>query len=285
VTHRLSLEISTGLWDALAERSRTSGQSVSHIVQLAIAETLDLGHESMYQVSTSGAIVTGLYQGCVTVADLRIHGDVGLGTFENLDGEMIMLDGHCYQARSDGTVVEASDDTLSPFASVVNFAADRTTELVDISSFERLEAQLDADRRSDNGMVSFRIHGHFPWVKVRTACRTSSGVDLVEATSAQATFDFSDISGTLVGFWSPEYIKAISIPGYHLHFISEDRKHGGHVLALEASRLTVEVNDMNHVHLAVPETEEFLHADLAADHSDALDLAERDHSHNRHGGH
>ena len=272
--HNLHVQISTALWEALAERSRTSGQTVSHIVQAALAETLDLAHESMYQVSTSGAIVEGLYQGCVTVADLRMHGDVGLGTFEELDGEMIVIDGRCYQARSDGSVVEADDNALSPYATVVNFAPDREADFLDVSSVADLESRLDADRRSDNSMVSFRITGHFASVNVRTACKTSSGVGLVEATATQPTFDFEDISGTLVGFWSPDYIKSISIPGYHFHFISADRKHGGHVLELHATSLHVEINDMNHVHLAVPETEAFMHADLAADNSEVLHVAE-----------
>ncbi len=253
-----------------------SGQSVSHIVQAALAETLDLAHESMYQVSTSGAIVEGLYQGCVTVADLRMHGDVGLGTFENLDGEMIVIDGRCYQARSDGSVVEAEDNALTPYATVVNFAADREARFADVASLADLESRLDAGRSSDNTMVSFRINGHFTSVKVRTACKTTTGVSLIDATATQPTFEFENITGSLVGFWSPDYIKSISIPGYHLHFISTDRKHGGHVLGMQATDLHVEINDMNHVHLAVPETDAFLHADLAADNSAALNVVERE---------
>ena len=274
--HHLHVEISSALWEAMAERSRTSGQSISHIVQAALAETLDLAHESMYQVSTSGAIVEGLYQGCVTVADLRMHGDVGLGTFEELDGEMIVIDGRCFQARSDGSVVEADDSALTPFATVVNFAPDRVTDFFDVTSCDDLESRLDSYRRSSNAMVSFRITGHFSSVNVRTACKTPSGVGLVEATSTQATFTFHEIEGTLVGFWSPDYIKSISIPGYHLHFISADRMHGGHVLGLQATALQVEINDMNHVHLAVPETDAFLHADLATDHTLELDQAEHE---------
>ena len=44
------------------------------------------------------------------VADIRRHGDFGLGTFDSLDGEGIMLDGRCWQARGDGSVIEAPDD-------------------------------------------------------------------------------------------------------------------------------------------------------------------------------
>ena len=272
--HTLSTRVSSSIWDALSERSRTSGQSVSHIVQAALAEALDIEHHSIFQVSTSGAIVQGLYQGCVSVADLRRHGDVGLGTFEDLDGEMILVDGHCYQARSDGTVEEAADSELTPFASVVSFAAVRTAVLTDVSSYTDITTHLDSVRTSDNGIVSFLATGTFRSMEVRAACKSEPGVDLVTATSHQSVFLFEDITGTLVGFWSPEYTKSIAISGYHVHFISADRRHGGHVIDLSADTLRVELNDVSDVHLAIPETEAFLEADLAGDTSRALDVSE-----------
>ncbi len=272
---RLEVDISDTLASALDERARTSGQSTAHIVQAALAESLDVEHHSIFQVSTSGAIVEGLYQGCVSVADLRTHGDVGLGTFEDLDGEMILIDGRCYQARSDGTVTEAADAALTPFATVVNFAPDATAELAGIASFADLTASMDALRSSQNGIISFLASGTFSSIRVRTACRTSSGVDLVAATANQQLFDFHDIAGTLVGFWFPEYTKSIAIAGYHVHFISDDRRHGGHVLDLSASGLDLEINDVNDVRLAIPETAAFLQADLSGDHTAALDVAER----------
>lgn len=275
MSHLLQTHVSKSLWDALAERSRTSGQSVSHIVRSVLAEALDVEHNAIFQVSTSGAIVQGLFEGCVSVADLRLRGDVGLGTFEDLDGEMILIDGRCYQARSDGSVVEADDDELTPFATVVNFAPDLTAAVTGIGSFDELTARIDDLRGSKNGIVSIRATGVFKTVNVRTACKTEPGVDLVAATADQALFDFSDIRGTLVGFWSPEYTKSIAIAGYHMHFISDDRAHGGHVLDLSVDDLFVELNDVNDVHLIVPQTDAFLDADFGQDHSAELDIAER----------
>ena len=276
MSQRLDTRVSATIWRALQERSRTSGQSVAHIVQMALAEALDIEHRSIFQVSTSGAIVQGLYQGCVTVADLRRHGDLGLGTFEDLDGEMILIDGHCFQARSDGTVVEAPDDALTPFASVVNFAPDSTADLAGVDSYGALTERLDALRSSKNGMVSIKATGPFDRMRVRTACRTESGVDLVEATANQRVFDYADVPGTLVGFWSPDYAKSIAISGWHLHFISDDRTKGGHVLDLAVPELHVELNDVNDVHLAIPETAAFLEADLREDNEEALRIAEHD---------
>ena len=84
---------------------------------------------TLYQVSTANALVEGIYQGAVLVGTLRKHGDLGLGTFENLDGEMVILDGHFFQVRSDGSVTEAGDDVLSPFAVITHFKSDLTVDL------------------------------------------------------------------------------------------------------------------------------------------------------------
>lgn len=273
----LHTRISTVLWEALLERSRTSGQTVGHIVQAALAEALDITHQALFQVSTSGAIVQGLYQGCVSVAELRRHGDVGLGTFENLDGEMILLDGHCFQARADGTVAEAPDHALTPFATVVHFAPDDELGLEDVSLMT-LSRVLDTRRASRNTIESFRITGLFRTVDLRAACPSPSGVDLVTATTHQALFHHQQIEGTLVGFWSPEYQKSIGITGYHLHFLSSDRRHGGHVLEFEAEQLHVEINEISQVVLALPETDAFRAADLDGDHAADLDRAEHSRS-------
>ena len=58
----------------------------------------------MYQISTSTALVEGVDDGAVSSGFLLAQGDFGLGTFENLDGEMVILDGIIYQVRGDGSV-------------------------------------------------------------------------------------------------------------------------------------------------------------------------------------
>ena len=271
----IELRVSDSIWRALEDRAQTSGQSIHHIAQAALAEALDVEHHSIFQVSTSGAIVRGLYQGCVSVADLRRHGDLGLGTFEDLDGEMILIDGHCFQARADGSVVEAGDDALTPFAAVVSFVTDRSERIASVDSFDDLSGNLDAMRDSGNAIVAFRISGTFASLRMRAACRHESGTGLVEATADQGLFEVADMPATVLGFWTPDYAQAIGIAGYHLHAISDDRSHGGHVLDLSARDLLVEVHQVSDVHLALPETEAFLEADLSGDTRADLDIAER----------
>jgi acetolactate decarboxylase len=274
--HRHSLRLAGGVWRALQERCQRTGESVDHVINSALAEALDLDHHTIYQVSTSGALVQGVYSGCVRLADLLQHGDFGLGTFEGLDGEGILLDGRCWQACSDGRVLAAPADALTPFWVVTHFRSDLSQGLDGVNSWADLTARLDGLRHTANLFVAIRIRGVFDHIRYRVACKTDTGVDLVHATAAQATFDLEQISGTLVGFWTPTYARTINVPGYHLHLLSDDRQHGGHVLELKASRLHVELHVENHLQLVLPETPAFLHADLSGDPAAAFAEAEAD---------
>lgn len=117
------------IWKALQERAASSGAPVDDLVNRALAEFLGVGNHTMYQVSTAGAPVEGVNQGAISVGTLRQHGDFGLGTFDGLDGEMVLLDGDVYRVRSDESVDEAEDDALTPFAVATRFETGRTADI------------------------------------------------------------------------------------------------------------------------------------------------------------
>ena len=277
-SHVLKLRLGDGLWNALQERCQRSGATVEHVIREALAEALDLEHHTIYQVSTSGALVEGVYQGCVRVGDLLQHGDFGLGTFDGLDGEGILLDGICWQACSDGRVIEAPPQALAPFWVVTRFQADHHETLRGITSWSDLTARLDQLRDHANLFVAIRLRGLFGRIRYRVACKARPGVDLVTATSAQANFELEGVQGTLLGFWTPSYARTINVPGYHLHFLSDDHRHAGHVLDLRSEQLSVELHRESQLQLVLPETEAFLRADLSADPAAALAKAEGDHA-------
>ena len=276
--HQLHVSLGDGLWDALHTLAKSTGESINHIVRRSLAESLDLEHHTIYQVSTSGALVQGVYQGCVSVADLKRYGDFGLGTFDGLDGEGIMLDGTCWQARGDGSVRVAPETALAPFWATTFFAADSTTTLKIVRGWDDLTRQLDQLRSSDNLFCAIRIDGVFETIHYRVACKSAHGTDLVTATSHQAEFSKTSIRGSLVGFWTPSYARTINVPGYHLHLLSDDHQHGGHILDLQASDLSVSLHMDNDLHLALPETPSFLTADLQGDPAEALAKAENKHN-------
>lgn len=270
----LHARVDAAVLDALHEQAQRSGAPVDHLVSRALAEYLGVEHHTLYQVSTAGALVEGVYQGAVSVGTIREHGDFGLGTFEDLDGEMVVLEGHVFRVASDGSVHQVDDATGTPFAVVTRFTPGPTRALDDVDGLAALTGALDAMRESGNVFFAVRIDGHFDAVHVRAACRTAAGVPLVVATEHQAEFELGPVTGTMVGFWSPPYASGVEIAGYHLHFLSDDRTAGGHVLSCRGSGLRAQLQEEGEIHLALPDTAAFRRADLEHDPTADLDRAE-----------
>jgi len=270
---RLICDVSESVWRALADQSEQSGDPLSTVVDRALSTAFELDRHSLFQVSTSNALVQGVFRGAVTVGDLKRNGDFGLGTFEGLDGELVMLDGVCYRATGGGVVTSPPDDASVPFAVVTHFHPDASLT-TNPGSLADLTAAVDEARPSENLFVGIRVDGQFERLALRAACAAEPGENLVEATAHQSEFTVSDEEGTLVGFWAPLYARAVNVPGYHFHFISKDRSLGGHVLGMEAGPLEVGIHIESELHVAIPETVEFLTADLSGDHQEALHQAE-----------
>jgi acetolactate decarboxylase len=184
---------------------------------------------------------------------------------------MVIVDGLFFQVCSDGLVKEVDDDILCPFAVVTRFAPDSAIVLRQCPDLSHLVTQFDQLRHSDNFFFALRVEGHFAYVRTRAMCRTEEGVPLVQAAAVQPEFEFHDVSGTLVGFWTPEYMKTLNVPGYHLHFLSADHQSGGHLLECSGSNLQLQIQREGDYRVALPETEDFVKADLRRD--PAADLA------------
>ena len=269
--------ISKPLQRALEALSNETGEPIPQLVADALSHGRGISVHTLFRVSTSGALVQGIYERAVSSSFLLNYGDFGIGTFDNLDGEMVVLDGVIYQVRSDGTVKKIADDTGTPFAVVVKFAADQDQTIASASSFEELRASCDRYRDSDNLFYAFRIDGHFDHIHTRAMQVTLKGLPLAKAAEIQPEFDFRDIRGTLVGIWAPQFASALNVVGYHFHFLSEDRTKGGHLLECSGTNLRVRVEKLNDFHLSLPESEEFLRADLTKDASKDLAYAEQPH--------
>ena len=273
----LKCEISQYLHIALEERSKTTGESIARIVATSLFRNLEMPVHTLFQVSTSGALVQGIYERAVSSTFLLNYGDFGIGTFDHLDGEMVVLDGAIYQVRSDGTVTRIVDDTGTPFAVVVHFVADQDQIIDSASSFENLTKICNQYRDSDNLFYAFRIDGHFNHIHTRAMEATLDGLPLAQAAAIQPEFEFKDIDGTLVGLWSPQFSSSLNVAGYHFHFLSEERTKGGHLLDCSGKSLRVRVERLNDFHLSFPESEEFLRADLTKDTAKDLAYAEQAH--------
>jgi acetolactate decarboxylase len=197
--------------------------------------------ERLYQFSTLDAIVGGDYSRMGTAGELLQGGDLGVGTFEHLDGEMIVINGRCYQAAADGTVREVDAGFPVSFAQVTFFDVDGTVGLDGRLSTAEVESLLLDAFPSEDAFFMVRLHGTFDNMTVRSVpVQEEPYPALADALEGQRTYGYADISGTLVGLWSPAFAAGLSSAGFHFHFISDDLAKGGHVLAFSLSDLTAE---------------------------------------------
>jgi len=230
---------------------------------------------TLYLSAPVNAIVEGIYEERVPFSEVRQHGDFGLGTFDMLDGEMVMLDGHIYQMTADGRVAEVGDDALTPFACVTFFRPERHLELGGELSHDDFLWRLQASLPSPNLFYAFRIEGAFAHMRVRSVPKSECYVPLVEIARDQPVFEFHDIRGTLAGFFTPDFMASVSVPGMHLHFLSDDLAHGGHLLSCRPSGVRVGLQALHTVELALPTTSYYLNWDFSRDVRGDLDQAEK----------
>ena len=232
-------------------------------------------HE-VYQSSTINALLEGIYDGTMTYGQLRRHGDFGIGTFNALDGEMVGFDGRFWQITADGRAHAVPDECRTPFATVLFFHPRIRRTLAGPLDYPGLCTLLDGTVASANLFSAIRVDGRFRHVRTRSVPRqTKPYPPLTAVTEDQPVFDLHDVSGTLAGFRFPEFAEGMNVPGYHLHFLSDDRQAGGHVLALELENGRLAVDDTPNFHIELPTDESFLAAELGGDRSDDVEKVEK----------
>lgn len=220
----------------------------------------------IYQTSTMGALIDGVYDGDVTIGELLRHGDFGLGTFNHLDGEMVILGGSCYHLRADGSARVADDGDLTPFATVTWFRPDITIPVRASMDRAALTALIDEALSSENLVYAIRVNGTFDEVRTRTVMEQRPPYPpLTEAAKGQRECNFHSVAGTLAGFRTPDYEQGIAVAGYHMHFIDHDRRQGGHALDYRLETGTIEVSSRSELHLSLPRTSQFLASNLASE--------------------
>jgi len=220
----------------------------------------------LFQVSTIDALLQGVFDGFYTFDDLKTHGDFGIGTFDSLDGEMVALDGDYYQVKADGVAYPVQGNMTTPFSTVTYFQADQTIAIKNAGNFSELSSQISEKLPSINTFYAIRLDGTFPYVKTRSVPRQEKPYPrLADATKNQSVFEFSNVTGSVVGVWAPEFSKGLNVPGYHLHFITADRKAGGHILDLKVDKAEAKMDVTAGFAMELPTKGDFYNVDLTQD--------------------
>lgn len=233
-------------------------------------------HHVLFQASTIGALLDGAYEGDLSFAELAEHGDLGLGTLNGLDGEMIALDGRFYRANVEGDACEIEATALTPFAVVTNFEPAIDMRLDGPLDHQDLLARLDELIPTDAASCAIRLDGRFELVRARSVPRQSPPYrPLTEVVLEQRVFELTAVEGTMLGFRFPDYVEGIEVSGYHLHFISADRSRGGHVLASRSDGLRARLDPSSELHIELPPEVDLADPDLAAATHAAVEAVER----------
>jgi acetolactate decarboxylase len=230
----------------------------------------------LFQASTIGALLDGAFDGDLSFAELAARGDLGLGTLNRLDGEMIALDGEFFRADVDGAIRPIAAEERTPFAVVTRFKPTVEVRIEEPLTHAALLARLDALAPPDATTCAVRLDGRFELVRARSVPAQSPPYrPLTEVVADQHVFEFEDVEGTMLGFRFPDYVEGIEVGGYHLHFIDTERRRGGHVLGSHsATGLRARFDPAHDLHIELPPQVELADPALAAETHAAIVRAE-----------
>jgi acetolactate decarboxylase len=229
----------------------------------------------LYLSTPINALVEGIYREPVPLERIREHGDFGLGTLDSLDGEMVMLYGRVYQIFSSGEVAEVTGPATTPFAAVTWYTPASHDDLAEELDHDAFLDWLLTLLPSPNLIYALLVEGRFREVSVRSMPRQEGHTPLVEVARVQSQFDFTDVTGTISGFYTPAFLGSVSAPGLHLHFLSADRTQGGHVLACRPCGVRVGVQFISTLEVGLPLSLDYLTWDFRRDTGADLEKAEK----------
>jgi len=250
-----------------------------HVARLARAEAAaDPARDHVaFQASTLAALMAGSLRGDLTIAELLRHGDLGLGTVDLLDGELIVVDGAAWAARSDGRVERVAAETGTPFAVICAFHPEVEAPLAASDDLAGVTRQIDALMPRDAACLAVRIDADVAHARLRSVPpQTGPTPTLADAVASQTLFEATGIRAAVVGFRFPRDVEGLELPGWHLHLIAEDRSIGGHVLDLAVTGGTIAVEREHDLHVEVPAGVDVGRVGPDARRSAELDRLERD---------
>lgn len=216
---------------------------------------------TLFQVGNASALFSGAIEGDMTIEQLKKHGNFGLGTFNDIKGEMIALDGNFYQIGENGRTILVDLTWKTPYAEIMNFVPGSFNQLNKIDSYKLLKNIINS--KLDNKNISYALYlkGHFTYLKLRSRSPRSA---LQTKIIIEKTYTIQNISGTLVGYWFPVYLMNLTVPGFHLHFISDDKKRSGHVLDLKIENAKFALQKIDKIDLQFPQTQIYNEANIVA---------------------
>jgi len=215
--------------------------------------------QQLFQYGVANAFIDGLYEGEFSIEQLKEKGNFGIGAPNLIDGELTIVDGKAYQSNAKGQTIEVPGALMTPFAFVTTFKADTMISLLDIQDIKSLFARIEMLLPNPNAIYALRIKGTFATMRTRAfpPVRQKPFKPLAQLLDQQQFFEMKETAGDMIGFYIPGYLSGINIVGLHFHFLSKDKKSGGHVVDVEAKELFIEIAELKEFRLHPPESKDF----------------------------
>lgn len=205
-------------------------------------------NDDIFQYSSKQAFIERKLDGSISYEELKKLGNFGLGTFNGLNGEMVALDGKFYRVPFSGVPEEAQDSNLAPYCVLKFFNSDFKTNISDTLTFDQIEQIILASVNDTTKPFAIKVNGKYSFAKTRSVKKQNKPYpSLEEVISNQIIFDLTSVEGTAVGFWFPKYFDGVNFPGFHFHFITNDKKAGGHLLDCEIAAGDIDIDYGNNL--------------------------------------
>ena len=240
---------------------------ITSFVALALFSpyTLAAKEHQLFQVATYSSLSSGVYEGDLTYGKLKKEGNFGLGTFNNIDGEMVALNGRFYRiesnSKSAGKLIRVKDDQKAPFAEVIFFRPFRESNITDANSLKELSEMIEERLPNKNIPYAIEIEGGFRGILMRSFHKQETAYRPLSSASA-AKMRLHNVSGSLIGFWFPKYWEGIAPAGLHLHFINSTHSKGGHVLNVTVGNAVLKTEPIYDIKIYLPHTGQFANAHI-----------------------
>ena len=209
--------------------------------------------DTLFQIEAFNTFSSGKYDGFMAYNELAKHGDFGIGTFHELDGEMIALNGIFYQIPIDGKPKQVDSTIKAPYATVTFFEADITKTLENSVDYLEIQNIIRSLMPTENAIYGIKISGTYIYAETRSVpAQTKPYPTIAEVVENQSIFFLNNVSGTAVGFWFPSSMDGVDYAGYHFHLITDDNSAGGHLLDFIVENATIEIDQTNSFNLILP---------------------------------
>jgi len=192
--------------------------------------------EWVHQIGTYDYLTSPAdYDGLAPIDSVTGGTTLGLGTFDHLDGEFVMVAGQMYRVGTDGTPTRISGRQTAPFLEAVRFTPTNSGPVPPGTTCASLITAVNALARTDRGIVAVRVRGTFADLTFRSVpAQTPPYLPLSQVVATQTLFPLGRQKAVLVGFRTGQDLAGTGAPGLHLHGLTADRTGGGHVISCVA---------------------------------------------------